>query len=349
MTALASGGDRAADLDAARLLLSRLGLTPSDLLDTTPARPPAPTFAAYVPVVSAAVSAGTRGTYEPYWNYAVQAWADRPLDTITPSEIKQLGEHIRTHVIHRRNGRGGNGAVENFIGALRCLYRHAEDDQLIDPAANPAAKVAKPRRQESLRYALPPDRLAEINHTAATTGNDPELDALIVRLHTETACRRQGGVSLRPQDLDREQCLIQLREKGSTTRWQPVSPTLMGHLLHHGESRHAVEPHRQLLRYQSGQPITTRRYDHLWQRIGTHLPWARTQGVSTHWLRHTTLTWIERHYGPAIARGFAGHLSQASNNTPTIAIYTKATLQEIAAALATLTGEPHPLAPRSAR
>ncbi|WP_228004879.1 hypothetical protein [Amycolatopsis sp. YIM 10] len=70
--------------------------------------------------------------------------------------------------------------------------------------------------------------------------------------------------------------------------------------------------------------------------------------MSTHWLRHTTLTWVERHYGPAVARGFAGHLTSASNNAPTIATYTKATLQEIATALAMLTGEPHPLALRSA-
>jgi hypothetical protein len=44
---------------------------------------------------------------------------------------------------------------------------------------------------------------------------------------TETACRRGGALALRPRDLDREQCLVLLREKGETFRWQPVSPTLM--------------------------------------------------------------------------------------------------------------------------
>jgi integrase/recombinase XerC len=67
-------------------------------------------------------------------------------------------------------------------------------------------------------------RLAEINQVAATTGDDPELDALILRLRTETACRRGGALALRLADLDREQCLILLREKGETVRWQPVSP-----------------------------------------------------------------------------------------------------------------------------
>jgi hypothetical protein len=53
--------------------------------------------------------------------------------------------------------------------------------------------------------------------------------------------------------------------------------------------------------------ITDRRYDHLWARIGRDLPWVRTQEVSTHWLRHTTLTWVERNFGFAVAHAYAGH------------------------------------------
>ncbi|MCM4082338.1 hypothetical protein [Paractinoplanes hotanensis] len=30
----------------------------------------------------------------------------------------------------------------------------------------------------------------------------------------------------------------------------------------------------------NGQPITRRRYDYLWQRLGNHLPWVATQQVS---------------------------------------------------------------------
>ena len=98
---------------------------------------------------------------------------------------------------------------------------------------------------------MPDTRLAEINHVAATTGNDPDLDSLLLRLHTETACRRGGALALRPQDLDSDQCLILLREKGETVRWQPVSPTLMARLVQHGEQRHAPRD-GQLLRYADG-------------------------------------------------------------------------------------------------
>jgi hypothetical protein len=126
----------------------------------------------------------------------------------------------------------------------------------------PAAQVPKPRRLPSTRRALADARLAEINQVAATTGDDPELDTLILRLHTETACRRGGALALRPRDLDRDQCLIMLREKGETFRWQPVSPTLMAALAQHAEERHAP-PNERLLRYRNGRQITDRRYDHL--------------------------------------------------------------------------------------
>ena len=249
---------------------------------------------------------------------------------------------VKASAVQRRNGRGGRSAQEHLVGALRCLYRHAEDDGHIDERDNPARKVDKPRRLPSTRRAVPDTRLAEINEAAATTGDDPELDTLILRLHTETACRRGGALALRPQDLDTEQCLVLLREKGETVRWQPVSPTLMGCLLRHAQERHAP-PDGRLLRYRGGRPITRCRYDSLWQRIGRALPWVRTQQVTTHWIRHTTLTWVERNFGYAVAHAYAGHTDGRGDASATTT-YVRATLTEIATALAALTGEPHPLA-----
>jgi integrase/recombinase XerC len=142
---------------------------------------------------------------------------------VTPLEISQLAEDIKTNIIRRRNARGGHGAAEHLIGALRCMYNHAVADRLLPEADNPAARVRKPRRLPSARMALPDARLSEITAVAASTGNDPVLDSLLIRLHVETACRRGGALSLTPEDLDPQQCLIRLREKGGTERWQPVS------------------------------------------------------------------------------------------------------------------------------
>ena len=286
MTAVNSAASQQAVVEAALVLLERMGLSPADLTAVPQARKPVPTFAEYVPVVSAAVSAGTRRAYGSYWNRIVDQWGGRRLDEPTPSEIRQLMVYVKTHVVARRNARGGRSAQEHLVAALRCLYRRAVDDGLIAEAENPARKVAKPRRLPTTRRALPDARLAEINQIAATTGDDPELDTLLLRLHTETACRRGGALALRPRDLDPDQCLVLLREKGETVRWQPVSPTLMARLVEHGRERHAP-PDGQLLRYGDGKPITSRRYDHLWTRLGRHLPWVATQGISTHWIRHT--------------------------------------------------------------
>jgi integrase/recombinase XerC len=329
-------------VDAAMLVLERMGLTPADLLAAPAAGPAAPTFAEYIPVVSALVSDGCRKAYGSYWNRVTDQWGSRRIDEPTPSEIRQLVQHVRANVVPRRNSRGGRSAAEHLIAALRCLYKYAEEDGLIDPADNPARKVDKPRRLPSTRRAVADTRLAEINHAAATTGDDPELDTLLLRLHTETACRRGGALALRPCDLDPEQCLILLREKGETVRWQPVSPTLMAALLGHAGERHAP-PDGQLLRYRNGRRITYRRYDHLWDRLGRYLPWIRAQQTSMHWIRHTTLTWVERRFGYAVAKAYAGH-TDSDGEAGATATYVRATTHEVAAALAALTGEPHPLA-----
>jgi len=68
-----SGAPGQAVVDAAMLVLERMGLTPADLLAAPPARPTAPAFAEYIPVVSALVSDGCRRAYGSYWNRAREA------------------------------------------------------------------------------------------------------------------------------------------------------------------------------------------------------------------------------------------------------------------------------------
>jgi integrase/recombinase XerC len=319
------------EVQAARMLLEKMGISPADLLPASAAPREAPAFADYIPRVSEAVSAGTRRVYGTYWNRVIQAWGPRPVTSVTPLEISQLAEQVKASVVEPRNARGGRGAAEHLIAALRCLYKHAIADGILTEGQNPAARVPKPRRLRSTRRALPDDRLEELSRAAASTGDDPALDALLIRLHTETACRRGGALALMPEDLDPEQCLIRLHEKGGTLRWQPVSPTLMSHLLAHGESRGGLDSGQRLLRYGSGRPITSRRYDYLWRRLGRELPWVATQQVSTHWIRHTILTWVERNFGFAVAQAYAGHEDHGRGGRA-MATYVRAGLPEVATA-----------------
>jgi hypothetical protein len=117
----------------------------------------------------------------------------------------------------------------------------------------------------------------------------------------------------------------------------------MAALAKHAEDRNAPSDDG-LLRYRDGRQITERRYDGLWVRLGRELPWVRTQGISTHWIRHTTLTWVERNFGFAVAHAYAGHTDGKGESVSVTSTYVRATVTEVATALAALAGEPHPLA-----
>ncbi|MEH1128204.1 tyrosine-type recombinase/integrase [Micromonospora sp. CPCC 206061] len=320
-------------------MLADLGVSVADLRDAQ--RPPVPTVAEYLPQVMAAAGPGARRTYGSYWDRIAALWGDRPLDAIAASDIEALQHQAAATARLRRNARGGRHAGEHVVAAVRAIYNRAIADGLLDRADSPAHRVGKPRRLPSTRRALTPDELEQINVAARSSGNDVVLDALLLRLHTETACRRGGALALRLIDLDADRGLVRLTEKGGTVRWQPITQDLAASLADHARQRGAVLPTDALLRYRTGRPISYRRYDHLWQRIGTHLPWVAAQQISTHWLRHTTLTWVERHFGYGIARAYAGHTDSTGPATTT---YIKADLQAVATALAAMTGQPHPLA-----
>jgi hypothetical protein len=77
------GASQQAVVEAALVLLERMGLSPADLAAVPQARPAVPTFAEYVPVVSAAVTAGRAGrtartgTASP-GSGAAAGWMSRP-------------------------------------------------------------------------------------------------------------------------------------------------------------------------------------------------------------------------------------------------------------------------------
>ncbi|WP_218000547.1 tyrosine-type recombinase/integrase [Nocardia higoensis] len=334
MTTSTPSAASADTLAAARLLLPQMGISLADLVTPAPTPPPSPRSSRkYGHGCRRAPCAPTTPTCSPTGPTAASTNPRRPNSKTWPAASSQKPAPAAPHA--------AAPAPPRTSSALRCVYRFAEDSGWIRPADNPARRIARPTRRPSQRFAIPSDQLAEICAVAAVTGDDPDLDTLALRLHIETACRRGGSLALRPHDLDPDQCLIYLREKDGTDRWQPVSPTLMRALEEHAAERGSPRS-QQLLRYRSGKPITSRRYDHIWGRVGEELPWVATQGLSMHWLRHTTLTWVERTFSYAVAREYAGHRGKNAGVTAT---YVKAHLHEIAAALAVLTGETHPLAP----
>ncbi len=119
---------RFTDIEAARLLLEKMGVSTADLLRAPANQREIPLFADYILRVSEAVSPGTHRVYSSYWNRVLKAWGQRPVTEVTALDISQLAEQVKANVVGRRNARGGRGAAEHVIAALRCVYKYAVAD-----------------------------------------------------------------------------------------------------------------------------------------------------------------------------------------------------------------------------
>jgi hypothetical protein len=90
---------RLAELEAARLLLSKMGISPDELVGTPAPSVPAPTFSEYVPGLVETVSPGSRKTHLTHWNRLVERWPNRPITEPTVTELESLREWTKTKLV----------------------------------------------------------------------------------------------------------------------------------------------------------------------------------------------------------------------------------------------------------
>ena len=117
----------------------------------------------------------------------------------------------------------------------------------------------------------------------------------------------------------------------------------MESLIRFANSRGATQLSDSVFRYLPNKagissPLTSKRFETLWKRLGKNLPWVSAQSISGHYLRHTVLTWVDRTSGHSVARAYAGH--SAGDTTDS---YTKVGFSEIVNAHSSITGTLHPL------
>src|SRR5882757_4762195 len=97
-----------------------------------------PTLAQYLPRMLRAATPGQLDAYQPYWLRAEEMFGEHKLDEVWPSDILALQNQVVRTARPRRNGRGGRYAGETCIRAMRCFYRLAALDGLIQQGKNPA-------------------------------------------------------------------------------------------------------------------------------------------------------------------------------------------------------------------
>jgi integrase len=327
----------------ATVLLTQAAALGLDLEDLIAAHPgPAiliPTLAEHVEAIAPTFGAGTAGTYSSYWRLAVDMLGHRRLTEISVGDLQGVVATAASRARQHRTGSTGRSSTENCVAALRALLGRAHAAGLI--ATNPAAALSKPRRARSRRRALDDTEIAELIGAIRTTSDDPDIDLLLVRFHLETGARRQGALGLHLVDIDPRRSTVWLREKNGHEREQPLSPTLTRLLIGHATDRGARHPDDPIFRRADGRPITARRYDTIFNRARPCLDWTQRTPISAHVLRHTAINNIAHLAGYPTAQTFAGHTPSHVTGR-----YLQATITQVAAAIATLTGQPHPLARR---
>jgi integrase/recombinase XerC len=327
----------------ARVLLTEaaeLGVTIDDLTHAAAVLgvQPAPvTVADYVRLIAPSFSPGSAATYDTYWRLAVARFGERRLGGIGVEDCAAVVAEAEQRAQHSRPGSDGRSSRENCVAALRALFTRGQRAGLI--TVNPAAALSKPRRRVSRRRPLDHTELEEVLDAIRLTSNDADLDLLLVRFHLESGARREGALNLCLRDVDDRRATVWLQEKFGAEREQPISPSLVRLLLCHATARGAVTSGDAVFRSRHGQPITRHRYNTIFDRARPCLPWAERTPVSAHVLRYTAINVVGRIGGYAVAQAFAGHQPPSVTG-----LYLRARPCDVAAAVAILTEEPHPLA-----
>jgi integrase len=209
---------------------------------------------------------------------------------------------------------------------------------------SPAHLIGKPRRLPNRRRPLDEAELHDLWAAVATTTRDPDLDLLLLRFHLETGARRIGAVRLRLQDVDPVRQTLWLREKFDAEREQPISRSLLDAVSSLATARGSTSPQDPAFQAAAHPgrrptPLSDRTYDRIFSRAQPHIPWSARTPVTAHVLRYTAIAAVRRIAGYAVAQVFAGH-----QPTFVTATYTRPGIDEVAAVVAVLTGESHPLA-----
>jgi integrase len=290
----------------------------------------------------------------------------RTLASITAAEVKRAAQirQCRAQVngavlaTNRRNrGRtaretDGQGAYAHVITAATNVFAKAFDEEKI--AYNPLANLHVKRNIRRHGRALNESQLQELWDVVCTTGDDVELDMLIIWFMLETACRRGALLRLRLCDLLFEQERVVLRGKGSKPDSdKKVTPELLAALRRHAFSRGGgadTDAEAPVFYYRPGRwqrghvnfkggewtdeahPIGKSRIETIFRRVQTKLPWADEIGVHPHDMRRTVAAIVERLYGHAVAGGFLDHAP-----ADTTGRYDAATRDEVDAALEGIT------------
>lgn len=347
MALMASGGRPSARGAGERIKMVDLVAKAKASMTTTTAR----TYSGYMDLL--VEDKGLVDAKGEAWKGLGDMWADDVLPSDLEKALEVVGVRAQVRAEERAQVRDvagravrsskGDGARYNAIGAWRRTFEVAIANRHLAKGMNPAADLKKPKRVKGVtRLALKPALYEQMVELISSTGDDPELDEMIVRFIEVTGARQEGVVNLHVEDIDLSECTVCLHEKFGTSVQQPVPDWFITELLAFARRRGATKRGDQVFRRRarSGQfeDITRRRFNYIFcDRLQASFDWADRVQVTAHTLRHHAVTKVERHAGRAVAGAFARHVPEGTTD-----IYTVASRREVAQAVIDLHGGDHP-------
>lgn len=276
------------------------------------------TVGEYVPRVRANLTPGTLEAWRRILALIEELWGDRRPADIEVSDVAEL-VRIAQETAVRRWHYQGRGAAEHAVAASRHLLGAALRDDLVQK--NVALLVPRPGRADPSRSALSRRQVDELLTVAAA---HDERTLWMLRWLLETGSRREGLLDLEPGVLRSSTRTVLIVEKGRKSRVLPVSASLAAEL---------ARPSSTLYGW------TKKRLEGDWKVLRDVTGWAGEMKVSSHWLRHTAVTRMERASSFVVAARWAGHsLSSVVTST-----YVRVGLPDVACGWSSMTGELHPL------
>ena len=263
----------------------------------------------------------------------------KELDAITPDDLVLVIQAIKDEARSRVNGNGGNGAAENATSALRVLFKWARRNGKTTAIPDEYLKLTKIGKIERRAYTM-----QELEQVQAVfdRSRDPELARVFLRLALETGARHAEMLALTLGDLDFGDGTVRLKPKGFEGKYlsAPITAALMDALarLAVKRSHRKARSSTRVLVYRDGSPITRRYFEHLCEAVRLQIPSLGRNPkswFSTHGLRHTAGTIVQRAGGDAVARRFLGHALRGHMEN-----YAKATEDEVREALVSIWNEP---------
>ncbi len=154
---------------------------------------------------------------------------DRPVDQITVHDVRGYAAHLRSrkerYVDHPARERKSGGlspfTVASHLRAVKRLFNWLVEEEIIAESPARRVKLPKPGRREPKAIS----REDFLKLLKASEGDElwqRRARALLLFL-ADTGCRRGGVEYLRVDDIDLEQRLARVTEKGNKTRLVPFS------------------------------------------------------------------------------------------------------------------------------